>query len=124
MASFRHVGSESAILDTPHSFTRFGQKAEMDEQFAHERIADGLPLLPEAKWAEIGITDKELTDYPMAQQHSGAPAVFQEKKRKALLALHDFRESLKAGLPQPDQARAESKPSFDPPTYVIDDNEV
>ena len=95
MPSYRFAGSAGAIMDTPHTFERFGQKAEIDEALAAEKIAEGFPLLLASEFDACGLTEKELADYPSAESHEAAPEAFREKKNTVLMKLHELRESLR-----------------------------
>ena len=107
MSIYRFIGSQGAIIDSPHTFHRFGQKAEIDDKTAAEKIADGFPILPGAAFDALGFTEKELTDYPSAQSHEEAPQSFKDKKRAALMALHELRRGKPAATAPPTARKSE-----------------
>ncbi len=99
MATYRFVGDCADVYNPPYNFRRFGQKAEMDDALAAKCVRAGVQLIPEAEFDAIGFADDELAKYPSAVSHMKAPADFQRRKKTALIALHDFRTSLKAPTP-------------------------
>jgi hypothetical protein len=96
MAIYRFVGDHADVYNPPYNFRRFGQKAEMDEALAKHVVLLGVQLIPEAEFDAIGFSDEDISRYPSAISHMNAPDDFKRRKKTALMALHDFRESLKA----------------------------
>jgi hypothetical protein len=75
-------------------FDRLGQEFEMESAEAANLVLGGFPILPEAVFSTLGLTPKELEEFPTAISHGDAPKEFQEKKAAMLLALYDFRQAL------------------------------
>jgi len=96
MAIYRFVGDCADIYNPPYNFRRFGQKAELDDALARQVVVGGVQLIPEAEFASAGFTDEELAKYPSAVSHMTATDEFKRKKKAALGALHEYRESLRA----------------------------
>jgi len=92
--TYRFVGSRSEIGDK--KLTKFGQAFELeDSQVPHvlgTSSAPGVPALPSPEFDEIGFTEQELSLYSDPYSHAQANEAFQEKKLKALRALHELRE--------------------------------
>jgi len=93
--TFRYLGDTSEVFNPSYSFRRFGQIADMDEDFAQQKCVEGLPIIPEETFDSIGFEDAELEKYPSAISHMEAPQAFKEKKKRALDALHQYREHLR-----------------------------
>lgn len=84
------VGTQAAIMDTPFQFDRFGQRVEMPDQLAAEKIQD-VPLIPAADFDAIGFTNSELSAYSDPETWRSAPESFLSKQRAAWQALHEYR---------------------------------
>jgi hypothetical protein len=96
MAIYRFVGDNADVYTPSYALRRFGQKADMDDALAKQVILNGVQLIPEAEFEAIGFSDDEIAKYPSAISHMSAPDEFKRKKKTALIALHEFREALKA----------------------------
>lgn len=89
------IGTESSIMDTPYSFNRFGQRAELPDSLAERVMAVGpnghrdMALLTEDEYASTGLTDAEVKAnyYLFAQNRSTSDHV--EKRKAALALLHN-----------------------------------
>lgn len=87
---YRFVGTYSEIGGYP-DLTKFGQAIELPEDLGTDLIRRNTPLLPDAEFKALGFTDKELADHAYVGSHADAPVEFLDKKRKALVRLHEIR---------------------------------
>lgn len=128
----RFLGLET-VIEGHGKLDRFGQRIELPEQLANEIGSVNAPILPDDLFVEIGFTNEELRDFATPGSHVPIEFVpsgddeadnkqraviakqraFLEKKKVALVALHEWRESLaawrKAGnrTPPPEQGGGE-----------------
>jgi hypothetical protein len=94
--TYYFVGSNSDIGDLIR-LTRFGQAVELSDEQAREAVLGGCALVPEAEWDEIGFDRPELERFASVASHERAPAAFIEKKKAALLAVHNLRARYEEG---------------------------
>lgn len=93
MASVAYVGtSESGILDTPYTFSAFGQLVEMPDDLMKRAVLGGIALIPAAEFGGLGFTPEELAR-DFSSLHVGG-AVFEEKLRKSWAVLGKHRTAL------------------------------
>jgi hypothetical protein len=100
MPAFRFVGSHAKILDTPYTFSRFGQAVELTEELARQAVLARVRLVPAAVWSGLGITEQDLQ-----KQDSE----IETKKRLAWAAAEDYHASL-LDPPQTPQTDPPSEP--------------
>ena len=86
--NWRFLGSNSSIEGVV-SLTEFGQAVDIPPGM--ERDALKVCCVPEKAFAAIGFTAEELAQYKYPGAHVGASPEFLEKKRQALVALHELR---------------------------------
>lgn len=86
MATYRFIGDVALVhIDGRDiSLTEFGQTVDLADDQAKLEVSQRVPLLSEAEWKKIGITDAELDSYPTNIEQRLAPAAFLIKKQKAL----------------------------------------
>lgn len=83
-----------SIMDTPFSFNRFGQRADIPKELADRVMAIGpsghreFPLLTEEEYASTGLTDALVKLNYYADQRGTAPAEFVAMKRATTEMLH------------------------------------
>jgi hypothetical protein len=87
---YNFVGSNSDIGESIR-LTRFGQAVELSDELAREALLGGCALVAAADFQEIGFTPKELETFSSPGSHERAPVEFIEKKRQALIAVHNLR---------------------------------
>ncbi len=105
-AVYRYVGTtQSGFHGHPtYHFSLFGQKIEMDQDLAEEKILSDFPILPDAEFAKAAFTDAELKVSAHKLAEGQAPAAFMDKVRASWSALHDYREAAKAKAAAPVEA--------------------
>jgi hypothetical protein len=100
--TFRFIGTEAEISGS--KLTSLGQPVEMDTAEANVIILGGgigqgfagaIALLPEEQFAEVGFTEAEIAKYAYPGARINAPEEFTAKYRAALIALHEYRMSIK-----------------------------
>jgi len=96
MSTFVFVGDFADIQNPNYNFRRFGQREDMDEQFAQSMVKRNVPLIPATVFDALQISPEDLKAYPNAVSHARAPEDFLKKKQAALEALSQYRESLLA----------------------------
>ena len=96
MASYRFLGTMMEIPDLSMLVQRFGEKVELDKDVAENAVLIGAQMIPEDQFSALGFTDKELEENASSAAHDSAPDEFKKKKFKALTALHDFRQTVRA----------------------------
>lgn len=95
MPNYRFLGS-LAELPNGQTLRHFGAVVALDDATASDLIVrDKVALLPEAEWAEIGISDADLKRFP-APAHWDLPEAkdFAAKRLAAMQAWHDYRNTL------------------------------
>jgi hypothetical protein len=97
MSTYFFIGAHAMIWDSPYKFERFGQLAEMDDEFAAARCLDGLQIIPATDPAAKAFTADELKLFP-ARHHPKATPEFAAKVAAADAALEKFRESLREAI--------------------------
>jgi hypothetical protein len=101
--TLRFIGTEADVHGK--KLERFGQAIELDETAAAAAITSNIPILPDGDFARCQFTPKELERYayPGGRVRPDDPKsaeefdVFAAKWKQAREALHNDRESLKAG---------------------------
>jgi len=88
--TYYFVGSNSDIGESIR-LIRFGQAVELSDELAREAVLGGCALVADADFQEIGFTLKELETFGSVGSHERAPAEFIEKKKRALVAVHNLR---------------------------------
>lgn len=99
---YAFVGSTCVIRGVAE-LKALGQRVELADDLAKSVILGNAALIPSFQFDALGFTADELKHYNTPERRMGAPDPFMAKYRKALMALHDNREALKAGrdLPKP-----------------------
>ena len=96
--TYRFLGSASDIGESIR-LSRFGQSVELPDELARVAVLGGCALLPESEFLSVGFTTRELESFGSVASHERAPAEFLDKKRRALVAAHEWREQLASGAP-------------------------
>lgn len=107
---FAFVGA-SCVIHGVSELNRFGQRvvlsvdSESEAASVRSMVLGGACLIPASKFDEIGFTEEELRLYHSPERRmqdrqgdAAKFAAFQGKYREALVALHEFREHLSAGV--------------------------
>ena len=107
MSAHRFLGTsiELRLNDTSVACDRFGQQVDLPDADLVNLIGhSNAPFITEEAFAAAGFTEEELQQHFSVTTHDGATDTFKNKKRAALLALHNYRESLKSGSGSPQAA--------------------
>lgn len=104
MPSFVFVGT-SATKEDLFKFERFGEKADLSEESARAAIVDDrIPLLPEAQFAALKLTDQQVKDFYLNDDNI-------EQKRAVWLAAAAYRDSMVDPKPKVQPIRKSSEES-------------
>ena len=103
----RFIGSSTSI--GIYSISVFGQLIELPSDLVRDAVLGGAAIIPDTLFSTVGFTDQELEQWPDHNGHASfdqnpmtgkqewtqnAPDSFMDKKKKALLLLHDYRQKL------------------------------
>lgn len=84
MGNYRYIGaSQSQIYGTQFVFKRYGQLVAMPDDVAASAMAQGLAILPDVEFTEIGHTEDELKAWGARAGAKAAPASFVAKRSNA-----------------------------------------
>jgi hypothetical protein len=117
MSTYRFLGLSTEIGEI--KLTKFGQAIELPDELARQVIGShesgGAAILPNTEFEELGFTEQELSLYASPISHGQANESFHGKKKKGLLAVHEFRSRASAG-----DSLELPKPQYKP--FVMDDD--
>lgn len=99
---YRFIGMEACLHGYNTRLLSFGQPIEMEQAHADDAILGGgvatgyagaCALIPEADFLAI-FTPEEVRQYEQPASHMTASAAFLEKKKKALMRIHEIRVAM------------------------------